>query len=89
MIAAVSGDGQPDRLARAVDQAAFARLRAQEAAHGYGERHQAAPAFFRAGVAGSWRTALTADQMRALVAAHRPMMARLGYLQEAEARLAE
>ena len=80
---------QPDRLARAVDQAAFARLRAQEAAHGYGERHRAAPAFFRAGVAGSWRTALTADQVRALVAAHRPMMARLGYLQEAEGMLAE
>ena len=79
---------QPDRLARAVDRAAFRRLRAQEAAHGYGERRQTAPAFFRAGVAGSWRDALTRDQVRALVAAHRPMMARLGYLQEAEAMLA-
>ena len=79
---------QPARLARVVEQAAFARLRAQEAKHGYGERRQTAPAFFRAGVAGSWRSALSRDQVQALVAAHRPMMARLGYLQDAEAMLA-
>ena len=80
---------QPARLARAVDRAAFTRLRAQEAEQGYGERRRTAPTFFRAGVAGSWRGSLTRDEVRALVIAHRPMMARFGYLREAEAMLAE
>lgn len=80
---------QPARLARAIDQAQFHRLRAQEAEHGYAERRQTAPTFFRAGVAGSWRRALTRAQVQALLAAHRPMMRRLGYLREAEAFLAE
>ena len=80
---------QADRLARAVDQASFHRLRAQEAEQGFGERRQTAPTFFRAGVAGAWRSALTRDQVQALVAAHRPMMARLGYLRDAAAFLAK
>ena len=80
---------QADRLARAVDQASFDRLRMQEAEQGFDERRQTAPRFFRAGVAGDWRNALTRDQVRALVTAHRPMMARLGYLREAAAFLAE
>ena len=80
---------QADRLARAVDQASFHRLRAQEAEQGFDERRQTAPTFFRAGIAGAWRRVLTRDQVRALVAAHRPMMARLGYLREAAAFLAE
>ena len=78
---------QADRLARAVDHAAFPRLRAQEAEHGFGERQQTAPSFFRAGVAGSWRRVLTRDQVQAVVDAHRPMMARFGYLEPAEAAL--
>lgn len=78
---------QADRLARAVDHAAFPRLRAQETEHGFGERQQTAPSFFRAGVAGSWRRVLTRDQVQAVVDAHRPMMARFGYLEPAEAAL--
>ena len=77
------------RLDRAVAHAAFPRLRAQEAAAGYNERQQTAPSFFRAGVAGSWRTALTREQVQAVVDAHGPVMARLGYLREAEAFLCE
>ena len=77
-----------DRLARAIDHAAFSRLRAQEAEQGFKERQQTAPNFFRAGVAGSWRDVLTRRQVEACVDAHRPMMARLGYLREAEAFLA-
>ena len=76
------------RLARAVDHAAFSRLRAQEEASGFFEKQPTAPSFFRAGVAGSWRTALTPEQVRTLVDAHGPVMARLGYLREAEAFLA-
>ena len=40
------------------------------------------------GVEGSWRTALAPRQVQALVDAHGPVMARLGYLREAEAFLA-
>ena len=75
------------RLDRAIQHAAFPRLRAQEAETEFRERQPTAPSFFRAGVAGSWRTALTREQVRALVDAHGPVMARHGYLREAEAFL--
>lgn len=75
------------RLNRAIRNAAFPRLQAQEAESGYGERQQTAPSFFRAGVAGSWRTALTREQVRAVVDAHGTAMRQLGYLREAEAFL--
>ena len=76
------------RLARAIDHSAFPRLAAQEAESGFHEKQPTAPSFFRAGVAGSWRTALSTRQVRALVDAHGPVMERLGYLREAEAFLA-
>ena len=76
------------RLARAVGQATFSRLRAQEEDAGFSEKQPTAPSFFRAGVEGSWRTALAPRQVQALVDAHGPVMARLGYLREAEAFLA-
>ena len=75
------------RLDRAIGHAAFPRLRAQEAESGFRERQPTAPSFFRAGVAGSWRTALTREQVQALVDDHGPVMARHGYLREAEAFL--
>ena len=77
-----------ERLARAIGQAAFSRLRPQEEDAGFSEKQPTAPSFFRAGVAGSWRTALAPRQVQALVDAHGPVMARLGYLREAEAFLA-
>ena len=76
------------RLARAIDHAAFSRLRAQEEDSGFSEKQPTAPSFFRAGVVGSWRTALTSRQVQALVDAHGTVMARFGYLREAEAFLA-
>ena len=76
------------RLDRAIGYAAFPRLRAQEAESGFRERQPTTPCFFRAGVAGSWRTALTREQVQALVDDHGPVMARHGYLPEAEAFLA-
>ena len=82
---------EPDdaRLARAVDRAAFHRLRAQEEESGFDLKPPEAQFFFRAGVAGSWRSALRPRQVRALVDAHGPAMERFGYLREAEAFLAE
>ena len=67
------------RLDRAIDHTAFRRLKAQEAESGYGEKQPTAPSFFRAGVAGSWRTALTAAQVRAVTSAHGEVMDRFGY----------
>ena len=75
------------RLARAVHHAGFSRLRAQEEESGFCEKQPTAPSFFRAGVSGSWREALDPRQVQALVDAHGPVMARLGYLSEAEAFL--
>ena len=76
------------RLARAIGHSAFFHLSAQEAECGFWEKQPTAPSFFRSGVAGSWRSALTLRQVRALVDAHGPVMERLGYLHEAEAFLA-
>ena len=67
------------RLGRAIEHAAFHRLQAQEAESGFSEKQPTAPSFFRAGVAGSWRTALTAAQVQAVTAAHGDVMARCGY----------
>ena len=80
-------DDGPARLARAVRHAGFSGLRAQEEESGFFEKQPTAPSFFRAGTSGSWREALDPRQVRALVDAHGPVMARLGYLSEAEAFL--
>ena len=74
------------RLARAIEHCAFHRLRAQEAAEGFRERQPTAPSFFRAGVAGQWRSVLQAAQVRAVVDAHGDAMERFGYLPEAPER---
>ena len=81
-------DWDAARLGEAIGHAAFPRLRAQEEESGFDEKQPTAPSFFRAGVAGSWRTALRPRQVRALVGAHGPVMERFGYLQDAEAFLA-
>ena len=77
----------PARLRQAVERSSFARLQAQEAEFGFVEKQPTAQSFFRAGVAGSWRTALTRQQVRALVDAHGEVMAKFGYLDEALAFL--
>ena len=77
----------PARLRQAVERSSFARLQAQEAEFGFDEKQPTAQSFFRAGVAGSWRTALTREQVRALVDAHGEVMAKFGYLDEALAFL--
>ena len=81
-------DRDAGRVARAVDRSRFEVLRDQEARDGFRERMPWAPSFFREGRAGSWRDALSAEQVRAVVDAHAPAMERLGYLREAEAFLA-
>lgn len=80
---------EAERLSRAVDRARLARLRAQERRSGFWEKPPTARAFFRSGRAGAWRGALSRDQVRALIDAHGPVMERFGYLDGAEAFLAD
>jgi len=68
------------RLASALDQSRFERLRAQEEAVGFKERLSPAPRFFRRGVANGWRDELTSVQITRIEADHGLVMARLGYL---------
>ncbi len=73
----------PERLTRAVRHAAFDTLAAQEAASGFIERSKNAKRFFRRGAAGGWREELTGQEAEMMIASHRPLMRRLGYLTEA------
>jgi hypothetical protein len=68
------------RLARAMRFSSFDELRAQEARHGYIEGSRKAERFFRAGKVGGWRGVLTAEQIAAIEARHRAVMAEHGYL---------
>ena len=72
------------RLESAIEQAAFHRLQSQEAESGFAEKQPTAASFFRAGVSGSWRDVLTKAQVRALTSPHGEVMARFGYLPDAE-----
>jgi hypothetical protein len=70
----------PDRLQRAIDLAAFGKLRQQEEQTGFRERSEKSERFFREGRAGQWREKLTPAQIEAITAAHRAQMTRFGYL---------
>lgn len=65
----------------AVHRSDFTGLQRQERQAGFMERwsNSTAP-FFRSGRAGIWKEALTPAQQQAIVAAHRPVMARFGYI---------
>lgn len=78
-----------DKLAQSVQNATFERLRTQEERFGFREKHPPAPSFFRAGRAGTWRRILTVAQVEALVAVHGATMRRFGYLEDAQAFLAD
>ena len=63
----------------AVAATSFARLQAQERETGFAESPRHTTAFFREGEADGWWRALTPAQADRLVAAHGPVMRRLGY----------
>jgi len=73
-------DANAQRIDRAVENVAFAKMRDQEERHGFNERSPAQERFFRAGTSGQWRDVFTAEQLAAMVAAHREQMERFGYL---------
>jgi len=73
-----------ERLERAIRLSSFKVLREQEKRHGFAEKNPAAASFFRKGRAGAWRHAFDDDQAAAVVAAHRAVMERFGYLPGAQ-----
>jgi hypothetical protein len=80
-VAAATGiDATPAAIAAAVDASRFDRLRDREVTEGFAEKPANMPNFFRAGRAGEWRAALTAAQVKHIVADHRDAMAALDYL---------
>ncbi len=72
----------PEQLRRAIEKSSFDALARQEAAQGFVEKPPEAEKFFREGRARQWKDVLSQSQVKAIIAAHRPMMMRFGYLAE-------
>lgn len=68
------------RLRRAIRHSSFRVLAEQERQRGFVERARGADAFFRRGRAGAWREELTPAQVETILAHHRPLMIKLGYV---------
>lgn len=69
-----------EALAEAAEATRFERLRDQERSQGFHEKPPGSERFFRRGVAGGWRDALSARQAERIEREHGSVMARLGYL---------
>jgi len=67
-------------IAAAVRKCRFENLRRSEEEGGFTEKAAHVQHFFRKGVVGEWRQALTPEQVEKVVEANRPGMERLGYL---------
>jgi aryl sulfotransferase len=67
-------------LVRAIKATRFSNLRAQEQEEGFVERPSVTKAFFRRGTVNGWIDTLTREQSDRIVAEHRVVMQRLGYL---------
>lgn len=66
-------------LENAIRCSDFKQLAGDEAAHGFSERGPRQETFFRKGIAGGWKDALSDAQADAIVRTHRSAMKRLGY----------
>jgi len=69
----------PARIARAVRNSSFDRLRAQEREFGFEGRSPGTP-FFRRGLVGGWRDTLSEEQVARIIGDHGAVMRRFGYL---------
>ncbi len=69
-----------EQLDTAIQKSSFEELSQQEEERGFRERPAAAKRFFRQGIVGGWRDALTEQQATKIVRAHASMMQRIGYL---------
>ena len=70
------------RIARAVRECGFERLRARERAEGFAERPTQMPAFFRSGRVGAWRDQLSDAQVKQIIEDHGEVMRHFGYLDQ-------
>jgi aryl sulfotransferase len=73
------GDVSDEDVSRAVESAAFERLRGAENEHGFSERVAPGRRFFRSGRAGGWRDEMSPEAAARIEAAHGNAMARFGY----------
>lgn len=70
------------RLRKAIEFSSFGEARRQEQAKGFRERSaRSKESFFRRGRSGGWREELSSDLAAQIVADHRAMMHRFGYLE--------
>ena len=80
-VARLVGIGQDRaRIERAVKHAAFQSLASMEKKHGFVEVSYKATRFFREGRTNQWREAMSREQVKRVVDAHRVQMARFGYV---------
>lgn len=70
----------PVEIDAALKASAFERLQDFERKRGFREKLPEAANFFRKGVVGSWREALTDSQVQRVISVHGAVMRRLGYL---------
>jgi len=75
---------QHPRLRKAVRFTSFEEMRKQEGEERFVEGHKDGRAFFREGRVGAWKESLSAAQVARIIEAHRPLMRRFGYLDEAD-----
>lgn len=80
VLRAAGVEPEPERVAWAVEQARFDRLRRQEAEAGFRERPSVAERFFRRGETAGWRDELTPDQIQRIIDCHGDVMARFHYI---------
>lgn len=71
------------RLERAIQFSAFNELARQESQERFREKPLRAKRFFRRGQSGAWRTLLTPQQIKQVIADHGDVMRRFGYLDAA------
>ena len=82
IIGVLGHDLDEAKLRWALDLTLFSRMQSAEAETGFEESPRGGPAFFRRGVAGGWRDALSAGQVKQIVEANYAMMRKFGYLDE-------
>ena len=75
-------DPPAERLARAIENSSFKKLKAVEEERGFAERSPHAKSFFRKGQSGQWREELSDAQIRRIISDHRVQMQRFGYIPE-------
>jgi len=68
-----------EHIAAAIEASSFSRLQAQEREAGFVEKPYRIASFFREGCTDGWRRELAPEQAARIVAAHGPVMRRLGY----------